>query len=315
VTFVIYLFSSVLAYALVASGTPKRVLGAVAPALVIVATTLAFGAWRISTAPKEAEISVALAALDQKSELPDDWRAAVDAYRPLLAEAQARHASLTLLPEEIAVASVTDLPAIVSDLGGFDRDADMSLAVGMRVADNGKLRNLMLFFTPDGRALTYDKQHLVTGLESTRITPGTRPALLAKVDGNRLGGAICKDFDFIDVGRSLGIGGASLVVAPAWDFGEDAWLHGRMAMLRAVEGGFTLVRAARYGTRSVSDRYGRVLAEAASGPTAPLLMTQAPISRTEPTVYSRLGDLFGWGCVGLVLLFMGSGFRSLHRSA
>jgi apolipoprotein N-acyltransferase len=314
VTFVIYLFSSALAHALVGSGTPKRVLGALAPALFIVAATLAFGAWRISTAPTEAGISVALAALDQKSELPDDWTAAVEAYRPLLAEARARHASLTVLPEEIAVASVRDLPAILTDLGGFATDADMSLAAGMRIADEGKLRNVMLFLTPDGRARIYDKQHLVPGLESTRMTPGTRPPLLVEVGGHRFGGAICKDFDFIAVGRSLGIGGASLVVAPAWDFGQDAWLHGRMAMLRAVEGGFTLVRAARNGTMSVSDRFGRVLAEAASGPSSPLLMTQAPVSRTQPTIYSRVGDLFGWACLGLVLLFMASGFRSLHRS-
>ena len=119
--------------------------------------------------------------------------------------------------------------------------------------------------------------------------------------------------DVAIVGRGLGIGGAGLVVAPAWDFGQGAWLHGRMAMLRAVEGGFTLVRSTRNGTMTVSDRYGRVLAESASGPTAPLLMTQASVSRNEPTIYSRAGDVFGWACVGVVLLFIVSG-RS-HRSA
>ena len=313
VTFVVYLFSSALAHALVASA-PGRALRTVAPALLIVAAALAFGAWRISTAPAEAEISVALAALDQKSELPDDWRGAVEPYRPLLAEAKARHASVMVLPEEIAVTAAGDLPSILTDLGGLARESDMTLVVGLRVADDGKLRNLMLFFRPDGHALTYDKQHLVPGLEIPKITPGSQPPLIADVGGHRFGGAICKDFDFIEVGRSLALGGAHLVVAPAWDFGADAWLHGRMAMLRAVEGGFTLVRAARYGTMSVSDRYGRVLAEAASGPTAPLLMSQAPVPRNEPTIYSRTGDLFGWACVGFVLLLMACGFRSASRS-
>ena len=136
--------------------------------------------------------------------------------------------------------AASNLPSILTDLGGFARDSDMTLVIGMRVADDGKLRNLMLFFTPDGHALTYDKQHLVAGFEIPKITPGSQPALIADVGGHRFGGAICKDFDFIEVGRSLGLGGAHVVVVPAWDFGTDGWLHGRMAMLRAVEGGFAL---------------------------------------------------------------------------
>ena len=58
-TFVVCIFSSALAYAFVASG-PGRALRPVVPALLIVAAALVFGAWRISTAPEEAEISVAL---------------------------------------------------------------------------------------------------------------------------------------------------------------------------------------------------------------------------------------------------------------
>ena len=75
------------------------------------------------------------------------------------------------------------------------------------------------------------------------------------------------------------------------------------------------MRAARYGTMSVSDRYGRVLAGSESGPTAPLLVTRAPVPRAEPTIYSRLGDLFGWACVGLVLSFVASGLRPVRQSA
>ena len=194
--------------------------------------------------------------------------------------------------------------AIEAELGRFARDSRSSIAVGLRVADNGRLRNVLQLVTADGRTMTYDKQHLVPGFEIPKITPGQRPALIATVAGIRLGGAICKDFDFVDVGRSLGRGGASLVVAPAWDFGQDGWLHGRMAMLRAVEGGFTLVRSAREGTMTVSDRFGRVLAEASSGPRAPLLIARAPVPGSGATVYARVGDLFGWCCVGLVLLLV-----------
>jgi len=313
VTFVVYLFSSILAHVIAGVGPRMRRLIVVAPALLVVAACVGLGNWRISTAPAEPKILVAAAALDQKSALPDDWHAAVEAYRPLLAQARDRHVGVMVLPEEIALVSADDLQAIQADLGSLARLSEMSLAVGFRVADATKLRNVLLLFTPDGRALSYDKQHLIPGLEFPRITPGTSPALIAEVGGHRLGGAICKDFDFVDVSRSLGAGRAGLVLAPAWDFREDGWLHGRMAMLRGVEGGFTLVRAAREGTMSVSDRYGRVLAEAPSGPTAPLLVTQAPVPTSGPTIYAQVGDVFGWACVGLLLLLMASALSSQHR--
>jgi apolipoprotein N-acyltransferase len=129
VTFVVYLFSSALAHAIVPADSSKRTLAAAAPAWLIVALALGFGAWRISTAPTDPTIAVAVSALDQQSELPDNWRASVEVYRPLLARARAGHASLVVLPEEIAVASAEDLQLIQADLGGFARDSEAVLAV------------------------------------------------------------------------------------------------------------------------------------------------------------------------------------------
>jgi apolipoprotein N-acyltransferase len=314
ITFVLGLFSSAVAHAIAARDAPRRTRLALIPAFGMVCIALVYGVWRIASAPADPTIAVALAALDQEQALPDDWRASVDAYRPLLAQARAGHVELMVLPEEISVASIADLPAIEAELGRYARDSRLSIAVGLRVADAGSLRNVLLLVTADGGAMTYDKQHLVPGFEIPKITPGPGPALIATVAGIRLGGAICKDFDFVDVGRSLGRGGAALVVAPAWDFGQDGWLHGRMAMLRAVEGGFTLVRSAREGTMTVSDRFGRVLAEASSGPRAPLLMARAPVPGSGATVYARVGDLFGWCCVGLVLLLVALGSGRWSRA-
>jgi len=307
VTFVVCLASSALAHGMAPLPAPRRLLVSVSPALAIIAAAVGFGIWRTEAAPAEPTILVALAALDPERPLPADWRASLEAYRPLLAQAGARHARLMVLPEEIALVSGDELGSIRTELGGFARDSAMELAVGFRVTEGGTLRNLLLLFTRDGRVLTYDKQHLVPGIEMPKITPGRNPPMIAEVDGHRLGGAICKDFDFVDVGRSLSLGRAGLVVAPAWDFGQDAWLHGRMAMLRAVEGGFTLVRSAREGSMTVSDRLGRVLAEVRSGPAAPLLLAEAPLPASQPTVYARARDVFGWACVGMVLLFL------LHR--
>lgn len=309
VTFTVLLFASAAAQ-VAAGGARGRALLSVAPALLLVLAALGFGQWRIASAAAEPTVPVALAALDPDTFLPRDWRAALDAYRPLVAQAGAARARVLVLPEEIALAPEAELPEVQGALSSLARREQLTLALGLRLSAGERLRNVLVVSTPDGRGLVYDKQHLVPGLEIPKITPGPGPVLLAEVDGLRLGGAICKDFDFIDIGRSLGEARAGLVVAPAWDFGRDAWLHGRMAVLRAVEGGFSLVRSAREGDMTVSDRFGRVTAEAPSGPRAPLLLAQATVAGAGPTVYARVGDLFGWLAVALLPLFLVPGKRA-----
>lgn len=313
VAFLVSLFASGLAFAIADLKAPRRALAAAGPAIVVVLLGLGFGVWRLSGAPTERTVTVAMAALDQKSQLPPDWRAALAAYRPRLEEAHARGARLLVLPEEISRIPAGDAPAMQAALGSYARASDVVLVAGFRVMQQPKARNRLYVFAPDGRVLAYDKRHLIPGLEASVVGAGRGPVLAADVGGFRLGGAICKDFDFTDTSRGLARAGAQLVVAPSWDFDEDAWLHGRMAMLRAVEGGFTLVRSARRGEMSVSDRYGRVLAEAPSGPDAPLLIVQAPISNDGAPLYARIGDVFGWACAAFALLVSGARWMPSHR--
>ena len=93
----------------------------------------------------------------------------------------------------------------------------------------------------------------------------------------------------------------NLLLVPAWDFNVDWWLHARMAMLRAVESGFALARAARNGVLTLSDNRGRVITEA---PTVFGRFVTAcgklNITR-ERTFYSRTGDWFPWLCLVALL--------------
>ena len=59
---------------------------------------------------------------------------------------------------------------------------------------------------------------------------GTAPGLLG--EGKAM--AICKDMDFPDTIRNDAHVGLRLMAVPAWDSGVDAWIHARMAVLRAV---------------------------------------------------------------------------------
>jgi apolipoprotein N-acyltransferase len=112
---------------------------------------------------------------------------------------------------------------------------------------------------------------------------------------------ICKDMDFPGLSREYGRKGAGLLLVPAWDFTLDGWLHGRMAVMRGVENGFTIVRSAKQGLLTVSDDRGRILAQQdAAYVNIGTLLATAPV-RHAGTFYSRWGDWFAWlNLAGLV---------------
>jgi apolipoprotein N-acyltransferase len=128
------------------------------------------------------------------------------------------------------------------------------------------------------------------------FTPG-RDLVVRSIGAGRIGIAICKDMDFPTLGRRYAALGVDALLVPAWDFEQDAWSHARMAILRGVEGGFAVIRSARQGLLTVSDRYGRIVDVTASG-SAPVatLAVFAPFGSGEATVYAKLGDAFGWLC-------------------
>ncbi|MBI3881228.1 MAG: apolipoprotein N-acyltransferase [Verrucomicrobia bacterium] len=95
-------------------------------------------------------------------------------------------------------------------------------------------------------------------------------------------------------------------------FGEAAeqWQHAAGAVFRAVENNLPLVRACNNGVTCwidaqgrlrdpLRDANGRVYGEGTSVMSIPLLNEG---ERRAPTLYHRLGDWFGWACVGLTAL-------------
>ena len=88
--------------------------------------------------------------------------------------------------------------------------------------------------------------------------------------------------------------GIGLLLVPAWDFKADGWLHGRMAILRGVESGFSIARSPKEGILTVSDDRGRVLAQRDSK-SAPFitLLARVPVRHTQ-TIYAQFGDWFAW---------------------
>ena len=91
--------------------------------------------------------------------------------------------------------------------------------------------------------------------------------------------------------------------APAWDFVVDDWLHGRMAVLRGVESGFSLVRSAKQGLMTITDDRGRVLLQGHSTDSGPATaIGNVPLGSSR-TLYARYGNWFAWlNLAGLAVL-------------
>ncbi|MBV8207063.1 MAG: hypothetical protein JO041_09745 [Acidobacteria bacterium] len=318
ITFCVLIASSALA-AFICSKGARQGSRMAAATLIWLAALLAWGEWRVLRTPTPQRlVKVTLLASGVGTTFPRNDAAAIGLLGDYAAKAERAAASgvdLIVLPEKIA---------LVSEAGANQGDAlfsSLASRTGAAVLagiDRGTLTrrfNEARLYFPEGGKAVYDKHHMVPRAEDVD-QPGTSIMVLRQPSGT-WGMEICKDMDFPALSRSYGRAGTALLVVPAWDFTLDAWLHGRMAIMRGVESGFTIVRAAKQGTLTVSDDRGRVLAEqdSASVPFA-TLEALAPV-RHDDTLYSHWGDWFAWlnaaGFAGLLLAGRAgssSGFRA-----
>ena len=279
-----------------------RALGASVPGLrtagvftaIVVGGALLFGVTRLSTERDPDEVRVAMLATDGVSERPDDLRSFWTAYGAAI-ERAAAPGTVVLLPEAVLNLGAGQAEESARVLASFARARGATIITGVVVTDGSRVTNRALVARADGRHGWYVKQHLVPGIEAG-LTPGERPLLL-DAPFSDAGVAICKDMHFPTLGREYARAGARLMLVLANDFEVDDWMTARMTALRGVEGGYSIARAARRGINFASDPYGRILAEHRSGRALSTLTATVPSGPVGPTIYSLIGDSFGWLCV------------------
>lgn len=274
-------------------------------AVVLFALVFGHGLWRLhgdDTAGHR--VRVGLVSLPQHGGAQVDLDTAggqrtLAAYLAAIGSLAARGAQVVVAPESSLLLRSHAVPSLQALA---DRHGVRVLVGAEDRSDPRRLHNAALAFEPGAvTPASYFKHHLIPGFED-RYTPGTRRLVLGETP--RVGVAICKDLDFTSTGLAYGRRGTQLLLVPAWDFDEDAWMHARMAVMRGVEGGFALARSARDGLLTLSDDRGRVLAEASNvgrgGPVT--VLAEVPLGG-RPTPYARWGDAFGWlallGALGL----------------
>jgi apolipoprotein N-acyltransferase len=224
-------------------------------------------------------------------------------------------ARLVLLPEKIAMLSPAQVEPLRQRMAALAARARVWLALGVGINEGineARKTNHLWLFTPDGRfAADYLKHHLAPPERDFAAGSAYEVrAITGQPDQLKIGLAICKDVHFAATGRAYAALGAQALLVPAWDFGEDGEYAARMSAVRGVESGVPMLRAAREGLLTISDAYGRVVAETASAslPGATLL-GRVPASLSGGTFYTRTGDLFGWLCTAAAVLLVARHWR------
>jgi len=276
---------------------------------VILAVVVGSGSWRLISAPRpERSIRIGLMATGVDTRFPRDDTAALALLRDYSEKAAglaAQGAQVVVLPEKIAGVSDQATSQVDALFAAASAGANASLLVGLDRGTLTKRFNEARVYFPGAPVATYHKHHLLPPLENVD-QPGTEITVLDQPSGV-WGIEICKDMDFPRLSREYSAKGVGLLLVPAWDFTLDGWLHGRMAVMRGVESGFTIARAAKQGLLTVSDDRGRILAQqdAATVRFASLLAT-APVHH-DRTLYARWGDWFAWlNIAGLVVILLSS---------
>jgi apolipoprotein N-acyltransferase len=121
-------------------------------------------------------------------------------------------------------------------------------------------------------------------------------AVVFDADGRRISVAICYESVYPGIARQFVAGGSQLLATitnDAW-FGRSsaAFQHFEQGIVRGVEQGRYVVRAANTGISGAVDPYGRVLARTALF--EPTALTVDVRLLDQRTIYSRTGDLVVW---------------------
>jgi apolipoprotein N-acyltransferase len=317
---IVFTMATVAAAAALAIAPPdpiRRRRGSAVLALGLLGATILAGTLRLSRASHpDGTLRVALLAADAPRNPPHAagpaGRALIDRYEQAVRALPRGAQDVVLLPERIVDLDGASQAEWTARWAMVARERGMMIVSGAAGTGQGVARNAAFVSRNSGDSVeTYFKQHLLPPFE-LRFTPGTEILVSAIDAGPRIGVMICKDADFAELGRRYANAGIQALLVPAWDFSVDGELHARMAMMRGIEGGYAVVRSARWGMLTVSDAYGRVQASLPSNSASmAVLLGEAPLYRVR-TPYARFGKTFGVACL-LLTVVIGAMLRGRLR--
>ena len=307
--FIIYYVNSVLAELIISSnGFVKRII----PVSIVVAGILIFGSLRLDIYKSAGRDQIKVAAVGTDSEvnglplpsaeirksnqdaLIERTEKAADADAQLVVW---NEAATAILPEEEA-----EWNRSLSSLAKEHRITLVAAYVVPVSESPFRFENKYKMFLPDGSlGYTYNKHEPVPGEPSVK---GTEAIETVSMDGIELGGVICYDYDFPYIAKAFGQSDADIVALPSSDWRGIDPIHTKMAALRAIEQGHSVLRSTRFGLSAAITPIGEFNAQMSSfNSNDRIMMAHLPVNKIF-TVYSLIGDLFVYMCMAFIFIYM-----------
>ena len=202
-------------------------------------------------------------------------------------------ASTVILPDEEA--------AWNSRLSTLARANSITLIAGYVVLISEspfKFENKYMMFLPDGsQGYEYNKHEPVPGEPSLK---GDEIIETINIDGVKVGGAICYDYDFPYLARAFGQNSADIVAVPSSDWRGIDPIHTKMAALRSIEQGHSVLRSTRFGLSAAINPIGELVTQMSSfNENDRIMMAHLPVNKIF-TLYGLIGDLFVYVCIAFI---------------
>jgi apolipoprotein N-acyltransferase len=174
-----------------------------------------------------------------------------------------------------------------------------------------KYENKYLYLNSTGTIdYTYHKHQPVPGEPSKK---GNELLQVMNINGTKVGGAICYDYDFPYMARGFGKLDADVVAIPSSDWRGIDPLHSRMAAFRAVEQGHSILRSTRFGNSAAITPYGEIISQMSSFDNNDKIMMAYLPAKGMKTFYGVIGDAFIYICMGFIVFFFINISRSKHN--
>src|SRR5271157_150185 len=276
---------------------------------ILLASSILYGYLRLQKPVRGVETTFGLVSIDDPIGLRASASYAsniLDEYDRRVAELAAQGAQVVVFPEKIAVFAPVMAAEREQHFSALARQNRVWLEVGVGIDDGKSPTNWAWLFAPDGAlAASYEKHHMAPPERRDHYASGADYSLQT-IGGQSYGLAICKDMHFAALGRAYGQRHTAVMLVPAWDFDYlDGWMEARTTLVRGIENGYDIVRASREGLLTASDAYGRILAEVpSSAMPGRSLLAKVVIEAPPPTLYTRIGNVFGWLCVAAAAVFL-----------
>lgn len=207
--------------------------------------------------------------------------------------------------QENALAAYQEDEGVFVEKGrDFAVDEGVLLEMGMYVLsiDRTKDENKAFLISPSGQVSEYKKNHLTPG--DNHILGDGRMLIQDSTYG-KLGTIICQDTHTLNFVRQAGQADVDLMLIPNHNWESITPYVATMPIFRAIEHGFSMMRADYHGLSNAVDFHGNVLAELNDFTSEERIMYADIPTKGITTVYSRIGDIFAWlsviGFLGLTV--------------